>query len=123
MQDTGAALVEFVLVSILVVIIALGLIQLALALHVRNMLASAASEGARVAAAYDSTLADGHARTRDVLSTSIGGYPAQIRVEATSLSGADLVEVRVWGPTPVFGLWGFGTIEVHAHAYVEVHRG
>ncbi|MFO7244653.1 MAG: TadE/TadG family type IV pilus assembly protein, partial [Actinomycetes bacterium] len=39
-------LVEFVLVSILVVVIALGVIQLALALHVRNMAISAASEGA-----------------------------------------------------------------------------
>lgn len=116
-------LVEFVLVSILVVVIALGVIQLALALHVRNMAISAASEGARLAAAHDRSLPEGEARTRDLLEASVGGLPAKVDAATATVGGAEAVVVEVEVPVPVFGLWGVGAIHVQAHALKEVHRG
>jgi Flp pilus assembly protein TadG len=122
-DDAGGVLVEFVLVAILVVIVALGVVQLATALHVRNMAISAASEGARLAAAYDQGLAQGEARTREVLVSSIGDYPADIQASLTTVNGAEAVVVEVQAPIPVFGLWGVGSLSVQAHALKEVHRG
>ncbi|THI94757.1 pilus assembly protein, partial [Nocardioides sp.] len=49
----GSALVDFTLVLVLMLPIVVGLIQLALVLHVRTTLAAAAAEGARVAATAD----------------------------------------------------------------------
>lgn len=116
-------LVEFTLVAILVVIIALGVIQLAAALHVRNMAISAASEGARLAAANDRGLAEGEARARALLAASIGDGPARIDASATTVLGADAVRVEIDLPVPVFGLWGVGSLHVQAHALKEVDRG
>ena len=50
-DEGGAAVVDFVLVLVVLVPLVLGIVQLALVLHVRNTLASAAAEGARAAAA------------------------------------------------------------------------
>ena len=51
--DDGSAVVEFVLVSVLVLVLLLGVVQVALALHVRSLAIDAAAEGARVAARAD----------------------------------------------------------------------
>lgn len=47
------AVVDFVLVTVILVPLVLGIMQVALVLHVRNTLTSAASEGARYAATVD----------------------------------------------------------------------
>jgi Flp pilus assembly protein TadG len=116
-------LVEFTLVAILVVIIALGVVQLAAALHVRNMATSAASEGARLAAAHDRGLAEGEARAHELLAASVGSIPAQIEASPTTVGGAEAVVVEIDVPVPVFGLWGIGSLHVQAHALKEVDRG
>ena len=67
--------------SILVIAIAMGVIQLAVALHVRNMLISAASEGARLAATNDRGLDDGVERTESLLSSRLAGYDVQVHGE------------------------------------------
>lgn len=116
-------LVEFVLIAILVAIIALGVIQLSVALHVRNMAISAASEGARLAAAHDRGLAEGEARAQDVLASSIGNVPATVTASETVVGGVPAVVVEIETPVPVFGLWGVGAIHVQAQALKEVSRG
>ncbi|MET0782884.1 MAG: TadE/TadG family type IV pilus assembly protein, partial [Leifsonia flava] len=63
-DERGSAVVEFTLVSVLLTTLALAVVQLALALHVRNTVIDAAAEGARYAALADNTLADGEERTR-----------------------------------------------------------
>ena len=45
--DAGAAVVEFVLVGGLLLLLVLGVVQLALVLHTRNVLSADAAEGAR----------------------------------------------------------------------------
>jgi len=122
-SDAGGVLVEFVLVAILVVIIALGVVQLSLALHVRNVVISAASEGARLAAAQDRGLGEGEARTRELLSSALGDYPVVVTSSTTAIGGADAVVIEVLAPVPVFGLWGIGSIREEAHALEEVRRG
>lgn len=116
-------LVEFVLIAILVVIIALGVIQLSVALHVRNMAISAASEGARLAAAHDRGLAEGEARAQDVLVSSIGNVPATVTAAETVVGGVPAVVVEIETSVPVLGLWGVGAIHVQAQALKEVSRG
>ncbi len=122
-RDDGNVVVEFVLVSILVITIAMGVIQLAVALHVRNMLISAASEGARLAATNDRGLDDGVSRTESLLSESLGGYDVHVSAFDTVIDGAAATQVTVTAPVPVFGLWGVGTISVSGRAFEEADRG
>ena len=49
-DERGSAIVDFLLVSLLVTVLMLGVVQLALTLHVRNVLIDSAAEGARYAA-------------------------------------------------------------------------
>jgi Flp pilus assembly protein TadG len=122
-RDDGNVVVEFVLVSILVITIAMGVIQLAVALHVRNMLISAASEGARLAATNDRDLADGIHRTDVLLADSLGGYEAHVTATGAMIDGVPATQVTVTAPVPVFGFWGLGTMSVSARAFDEVDRG
>ena len=46
-DDDGSAVVDFTLVGILLTFLFLALLQLGLALHVRNTLVASAAEGAR----------------------------------------------------------------------------
>ena len=64
------------LVLVVVVPLFLGIFQVALVLHVRNTLVSAASEGARYAATVDRPLAAGVAKTQE----QITGAKAQARI-------------------------------------------
>lgn len=110
------------MVSALVIALALGLIQLAITLHVRNMILSAATEGARVAAAYDRSIGDGEARTSDVLGSALPGMSTTVTVVDSAIAGQEAVAVTVTAPIPVIGLWGGGSMSVTAHAYKEVWR-
>lgn len=121
--DEGNALVEFVLVSVLVIALAMGVIQLALTLHARNMMASAASEGARLAAANDRDLDDGIERTQWLVGESLGGMDAAVTAEDITIDGAPAVRVTVTAPMPILGLWGAGTLDATAHAFEEADRG
>jgi len=51
--ERGSAVVDFVLVSVLLLVLFLGVIQVALAQHVRSMLVDSAAEGARYGARAD----------------------------------------------------------------------
>ena len=63
-DERGAAVVDFVLVLLVLLPLVLGILQLALVLHVRNTLASAAAEGARHAAVAGSSAPPGRRRCR-----------------------------------------------------------
>jgi Flp pilus assembly protein TadG len=121
-DDAGNALVEFVLVSVLVVFIAVGVVQLALTLHVRNILISGASEGAHFAALADRSLAEGQARATSVVHGALPGYEIDVTARTTEIAGAPGVAVEIAAPVPVIGLWGAGAINVEGRAYREVDR-
>ena len=122
-SDDGNALVEFLLVSILVVALAMGVIQLAIGLYVRNMLSSAAAEGARLAATNDRTPDDGIDRASELVAITLGDYPAEVTAGASEVAGAPAVTVTVTAPMPLVGMWGAGSMTVAASSLKEADRG
>ncbi|WP_435735435.1 TadE/TadG family type IV pilus assembly protein [Cellulosimicrobium sp. PMB13] len=112
---------DFTLVSILVLVLFLGVVQVALAVHVRSTLVDCAAEGARVAGRADRGAADGVARTRELIAASLSErYAQDVTARATTLDGLPVVEVTVSAPLPVVGLLGpSGAITVEGHALEE----
>jgi Flp pilus assembly protein TadG len=118
----GAAVVDFVLVVVVVVPLVLGLLQLALVLHVRNTLTAAASEGARYAATVDRSPGAGVERTRSQIRNALAGrFARQVSAHAVLIDGVAGVEVRVHAEVPPLGLWGPAVrLELSGHAVEEV---
>jgi Flp pilus assembly protein TadG len=106
-NERGSALVDFVLVAVLLVPLFLGLLQVALVLHVRNSLASAAAEGARRAATIGSGPGDGVARTRAQIAASVGNrFVTGVEPRRVLVDGAPAVEIVVHARVPALGLGG-----------------
>lgn len=107
--------------SVLVVALGLGLLQLALGLHVRNVLVDAAGEGARRAALLGGSEEEGRARVVDLVSQALtDGYLQQVEVRRVTQDGLAVVEVTASAPLPLVGLLGpAGTLRVSAHALDE----
>ncbi|GIG53509.1 TadE/TadG family type IV pilus assembly protein [Demequina activiva] len=110
---------EFVLVGSLVVLLGLALVQLVLALHVRNTLTSSAYEGARHAAQADRSLVDGEARAESLAADALGGLKVEAAASEGMAGGAAVVTIEVSAPLPVVGVWGPGTLRVEARAFDE----
>ncbi|WP_338064131.1 TadE family protein [Cryobacterium aureum] len=112
---------EFVMVVSLLTFLTLMVMQLALALHIRNTVLDAAAEGARYATLADSSLSAGAERTRDLITTAIGAtYATDVVAQYGASAGFPSVEVRVIAPLPLMGLLGAPRgLEVVAHAAVE----
>jgi len=70
-SERGSAPVEFVLVGSLVVFLFLGVLQVGLLLHMRNVVVSSASEAARAAAYADATCRDGVTRFEQLVGDSL----------------------------------------------------
>jgi hypothetical protein len=117
----GAAVVDFVLILGLLVPLVLGVLQVGLVLFVRNTLASAASEGARLAATADRTPADGVAKARSQLDGLLSQrYATGIRARPTTIDGAPAIEIVIRGEIPALGLGGPAvSVEVSGHAVEE----
>ena len=99
----------------------LGVVQLALALHVRTMLTDAAAEGARYAALHGSDLAAGEERTAELIAMTLPDRYAQRIEGAYDVHGdVTLVTVTVSAPLPVLGLLGpTGSVVVTGRAVDE----
>ena len=119
--EHGAAVVDFVLVSLVLVPLVLGLVQVALVLHVRNTLTAAATEGARYGAALDRGPQDGISRTRAQISEAIADrFAGDVDGREVAIDGVPTVEIRVHATVPPLGLWGPGVdLEVAGHAVRE----
>ncbi|MGF0116172.1 TadE family protein [Promicromonospora sp. Marseille-Q5078] len=119
--EAGSAVAEFVMVAALVLALFLGVVQVALAMHVRALSIDAAAEGARVAARADADLASGATRTRELLAAALGSrYADDVSVRRTARDGLDVVEVTVQVPLPVVGLLGpSGVLTLQGHALEE----
>ncbi|EYR63258.1 pilus assembly protein TadE [Actinotalea ferrariae CF5-4] len=120
-DDAGSAVVGFVLVSLLTTVVFLGVLQVALALHVRATLVDCAAEGARYGALADRTPADGAARARELVAASLSPrFAEQVEGSRAVLGGLDVVRVEIVAPLPVLGLLGpGGVVEVDGHALAE----
>lgn len=120
-SDDGSAVAEFALVGAILTVLTVSVLQLALALHVRNTVLDAASEGARFAALADNSTADGILRCRTLIATAIGAdYASDIRASTGTWMGHPAVTITVRTTLPVIGLLGIGSgLEVSGHAAIE----
>ncbi len=105
-NDDGSAVVEFALVSVLLVMLLLGVLQVGVYLHIRNVVAASAAEGARYGANTDVDEYQGGLRATDIIGKALGPRTAgRVPCSATSQAGAGgttLVAVRCRGALPVF---------------------
>ncbi|WP_193613689.1 TadE/TadG family type IV pilus assembly protein [Nocardioides lijunqiniae] len=120
-SERGAAVVDFVLVLLVLVPLFLGILQVSLVLLVRNSLAAAASEGARLAATADRDAADGAALTREQVEAAIAGrYAEDVTVRRVMVDGAPVVEVTIHARVPALGIGGPAVeLDVQGHAVEE----
>lgn len=121
-SERGSAIADFALVSVVLVPLFFGILQLALIWHVKSTLTAAASQGASYGASYLHTPADGAARTRAVVAQTFGAdFRDQVSGRATSVSGQPGVVVAVTAEVPVLVFWGpTVTVAVTGHAITEV---
>jgi Flp pilus assembly protein TadG len=99
--ERGAAVVEFVLVSVVAVVLAMSVAQLGLFLWERNALMGSLSEGARVAATEGRSVADGQRVATELLRRSAGGRVAgAVPIEGIRAGG--VVVLRAEGTLPSF---------------------
>jgi Flp pilus assembly protein TadG len=117
----GSAVVDFVLVLAVLVPVFLAILQVALVLFVRNTLASAASEGARLAATSDRGPADGEALTRAQIDGAVSGrFARNISAKEVQMDGAPAIEITIHASVPALGLGGPAVeLEVSGHAVEE----
>jgi Flp pilus assembly protein TadG len=120
--DSGSAVVEFVGVTVLLLLLFLVIFQLGVVLHDRNVMTAAAAEGARYAANADRTEAEGEQRAREAIATGLSDQLARRMVVHAVPDPNDpgVVEVTITGPAPLFVLkLSPFTITVHGHALEE----
>jgi Flp pilus assembly protein TadG len=121
-SERGSAIVDFALVSVVLVPLFFGVLQVALIWHVKTTLTSAASEGARYGATYNRTAADGARRTSGVIDDVFGsGLTDDVSAHDTAIDGQPAVEVDVHAQVPVLAFWGpTVTVDVSGHAIKEL---
>lgn len=121
-SQRGSAIADFALVSVVLVPLFFGVLQLALIWHVKTTLTSAASEGARYGAAYNRSVDDGRHRTSAVIADVFGaGFADRVSAGETSIGGQPAVEIGVRAEVPVLAFWGpTVTVEAQGHAVKEV---
>jgi Flp pilus assembly protein TadG len=120
-SETGSATAEFSLVIGLLTLLVLGVLQLALALHIRNTLIDAAAEGARYGALADGSAELAQDRTRELITIAVGEQYAQnIHVVIGDYQSGRATIVTVTAPLPLLGLFGpDNALEVVGRAPVE----
>lgn len=119
--EGGAAVADFAMVSGLVTLVFVAVLQLGLALHIRNTLISCASEGARLGARADAVPEDGAARARQLIARSVSARFAQdVSASVVTVDGVRVLAVRVRAPLPVIGPLGpDGRLDVTGRAFLE----
>jgi hypothetical protein len=96
-------------------------LQLGLALHIRNTVQDAAAEGARYGALADNVPSDGVRRTTQLVELAISDdYAQNVTVREGSWMGHPAVTITVCTRLPLLGLVGIdGALEVSGHAAIE----
>lgn len=85
-RDDGAAVVEFVLISILLVFLLFAVLQVAVFFYARNIVSASAADAARYAAAAGVPVGAGKERAEELIKQSLGGQDA---ITCTSSAAID----------------------------------
>ncbi|WP_409483534.1 TadE/TadG family type IV pilus assembly protein [Arsenicicoccus dermatophilus] len=119
--ERGSAVAEFTMVTALLMVLVVGVLQVALALHVRNSLVQSAVEGARYGARADVDPGAAVPRTRALITGFASArYAQDVSATLTSDGGVQVVQVTVRAPLPVIGTLGpGGLLTVSGRAYRE----
>jgi Flp pilus assembly protein TadG len=101
-RDRGAAVAEFVMVSVLLVFLLFAVLQVAVFFYVRNVVAASAADGARYAAAAGVDYGSGGSRASDLvgrgLTTGVArDVPCQGRPDTDAATGLPLAVVHCSG--------------------------
>ena len=103
-RERGSAVVDFVLVGVLVVTLLLAVLQVAVYVHVRNVVVASAQQGARYAANADVPAEAAVARTLEVVGRATSAQTAAglscTSAQEVQDSGLVLVVVRCTGAVP-----------------------
>ncbi|QLQ11936.1 MAG: pilus assembly protein, partial [Nocardioidaceae bacterium] len=120
-DERGVAVVDFVLVLVVLLPLVLGIVHVALVLHVRATLTSAASQGARYAATIDRGPEAGAQRSRERIRGALADrFAREVVAREISRGGVPVVEVEVIAEVPPLGLWGPATrVRVSGHALAQ----
>jgi Flp pilus assembly protein TadG len=86
--ERGAAAVEFVMMSVLLLFLLLGVLQVAVYFYARNVVASSAADAARYAASVGVPGDAGAARARELIGDGLDAADAR-DITCTSLIGRD----------------------------------
>jgi Flp pilus assembly protein TadG len=102
LPQRGSAVVDFTLVGLLVTLLFLGLLQLGLDLHIRNVLAASAEEGARLGADANASAAAGAALANQLITNTIGArYAHAVAVPGETADGQPVVTIEVRDRLPL----------------------
>ena len=93
--ERGQALVEAAVAFPLLLLAAIGLVQLTLFIHAQNVVTGAVQDGARVAAADGRTAADGVGRAQVLLGAGLGRAASDVQVQG--IDGGDAIAVEARG--------------------------
>jgi len=111
--ERGSSVVEFVLVSVLIVVLLLAVLQVAVYVHVRNVVTASAQEGARFAANADVPASAGGGRTAEIVAAATSEGTASgltcTSAEEVDATGLTLVVVHCTGAVPSL-LAGLGAL-------------
>ncbi|WP_409331944.1 TadE/TadG family type IV pilus assembly protein [Trujillonella humicola] len=125
LPERGSAVVEFVLVAVLIVVLLLAVLQVAVYVHVRNVVTAGAQEGARYAANADVPVSAGGGRTAQIVAAATSERTAAgltcTATEDVDGTGLTLVVVRCTGavPTLLAGLGDLLPLDVTGRAVRE----
>lgn len=118
-DESGQSTVELALAMPLVLCVLIGAVQFALVHHAQQVAATAAAEGARLAAGESHTLREGALRTRELLEAGLGRHAAGFSVEAEERAGS--VVLTAGGSYALFIPW-VSDIEIPVEAIAAVRR-
>lgn len=122
-RERGSAVVDFVLVAPLLLLLALAVVQVALLLHARATLTSAAAEGARTGALSGNDPASGARRATLLAEQNTGsGVVRRVTARRETVDGLDVITVRIDAAIPLMGILGPTEVSVEGHALVEEPR-
>jgi Flp pilus assembly protein TadG len=89
-DDHGAAVIEFVMMIVLLVMVLFGVLQVAVYCYARNIVAAAAADGARYAASLGVDPAQGAARASALIADGLNAQDAAL-IPCTARRGEDPV--------------------------------
>ncbi len=118
-DESGQSTVELALAMPFLLVVLIGAVQLALVQHSGQVAATAAQEGARLAAGENHTLAEGAERTRELLQAGLGTHAAGFTVTAEHRGGS--VVTTASGHYPLFIPW-VRDLALAVEARAEVRR-